>query len=171
MRETNPFTAFRPKGATTLVLGSFASKDAKKGVYYEWYYSNGRNHFWPILEELYGIRLTSKKEKQELFKKLSIAIADIIYQCDRERNSSLDVHLNNLAYNIDPIAKILRTCPIERILFTSKFVEKHFKKHFKDLVDAYPHIALIALPSPSPRYATLSKKEKAKEYKKFFPKL
>lgn len=34
---------------------------------YDWFYGTKRNLFWPILQEVYGINLQTKQEKQELF--------------------------------------------------------------------------------------------------------
>jgi G:T/U-mismatch repair DNA glycosylase len=52
---------------------------------------------------------------------------------------------------------------IETIFFTSRFVEKIFKRFFPEVIHT------IALPSPSPRYARLSLKQKAAIYKKHLP--
>ncbi len=170
MLETNPFKVFCPKGAKYLVLGSFYSARSKKGVSYNWYYSNGRNQFWPILESIYGVELKNKKQQQKLFTNLNIAIADIIYQCERKENSSLDTKLTNFVYNIKPITKVLGENLIEKIFFTSGFVEKEYKKKFKKLTEEFPEIESITLPSPSPRYAAMSREEKIKRYKKALPK-
>ena len=85
MFETNPFSVFCPPNAKYFMLGSFAAKDSKSGASYNWYYSNGRNQFWPILEEIYSLELKDKRVQQDLFRKLSIAIADIIYQCEKKK--------------------------------------------------------------------------------------
>lgn len=171
MLETNPFSVFCPLNAKYFILGSFVAKDGKSGVSYEWYYSNGRNQFWPILEEVYAVELKDKKTQQDLFRKLSIAIADIIYQCEREKNSSSDVHLTNFVYNISPIKKVFEKNSIEKILFTSRFVEKEYKRNFRGLIEEFPNIELITLPSPSPRYASMRKEEKIKRYAQILPQL
>lgn len=169
MLETNPFKVFSPPGAKYFILGSFAAKDGKRGHNYNWYYSNGRNHFWPILENIYNTELKNRPAQQALFTAQKIAIADIIYQCKRQKNSSLDVHLSDFVYNIKPITQVLKRNKIEKILFTSKFVQKHFLTHFKDVILQFPEIELIALPSPSPRYAAITKAEKIARYKEALP--
>ena len=88
-----------------------------------------------------------------------------------KENSSLDVNLSTLIYNFSPIAKVLQENPIKTLFFTSRFVEKEYKKHFKDLVVNFPHIELIALPSPSPRYASMRKSEKVIKYAQLLPQL
>lgn len=170
-RETNPFKVFTPSNARYFILGSFAAKDGKEGHNYNWYYSNGRNKFWPILEKVYGVELRDKKTQQKLFEKLSIAIADIIYQCERVGNSSLDVSLQKFIYNYSPIAKTLAANPIQRILFTSRFVETHYRRHFKELINKFPQVELITLPSPSPRYASMRFEEKIRVYSQYLPKV
>jgi hypoxanthine-DNA glycosylase len=162
---------FCPSNAKYFILGSFVAKDGKSGTTYDWYYSNGRNQFWPILEEIYSIELKNKEAQRALFNKLAIAVADIIYQCERIENNSSDTSLANFVYNTSPITRVLQENPIEKILFTSRFVEKEYKKNFKDLVEGFPSIELVTLPSPSPRYATMRKDEKVVRYAEILPRL
>lgn len=171
MVETNPFGIFVPPKAKYLLLGSFVAKKKDGDISYDWFYSSKRNQFWPIIEIVYGVELRNKKAKQALFNKLSMAITDIIYQCERRDGNSLDVNLINLVYNILAIEKLLRKSEIEKIFFSSKFVEKEFKRHFKKIIEEFPEVELVALPSPSPRYAHMSKEEKIKKYKKVLPRL
>lgn len=175
MTETHPFGVFVPPNAKYFILGSFTTKEAyddnKKGAYV-WFYSNGgRNLFWPILEVIYKTRLQTREEMQKLFTGLGIALADIILECERKKSSNLDINLTNIIYAIEDVGNVLKNNSITKIFFTSRFVENEYKRHFKDVIDKYPHIELITLPSPSPRYATMSKLEKIARYKKLLPKL
>lgn len=171
MIETNPFEVFCPPNAKYFILGSFVAKDGKEGWDYNWYYSNGRNQFWRILERIYGIELKNKAAQQNLFTKMFIAVADIILRCERLGNSSLDTRLTNFEYNIPAILAVLRTNPIEKIMFTSRFVETHFRRHFKELIEEFPEVELVTLPSPSPRYASMRKEDKILKYAAVLPKL
>jgi hypoxanthine-DNA glycosylase len=175
MTEKHPFGSFVPSGAKYLLLGSFTTKEAfdtQKKDSYKWFYSNGgRNQFWPILEEIYGIRLQTRKEMQELFTTLGMAIADIIYQCERKKSSNLDINLVNIVYAVESITQILETNTITKIFFTSRFVETKFRRIFRDIINRQPAVDLITLPSPSPRYAVMSKVEKVARYKQLLPKL
>ena len=168
MTEVHPFASFVPPKAKFLLLGSFVTKPAHG---YEWFYANGRNQFWPILEEVYRVPLKTKKDQQKLFIKLGMAITDIILECEREKNSNLDINLKCLVFNTGAITEILDQNKIEKIFFTSRFVENLYRRHFKDLIHKYPKIELITLPSPSPRYAVLSKSEKILRYRKLLPRL
>ena len=169
MIETHPFGSFVPPKAKYLILGSFTGKIGDSS--YDWFYGSKRNQFWPILEIVYKTELKIKKDKQALFKKLRMAIADIIYQCERKKGSNLDINLTNIVYNLKAIEKILKSNRIERIYFSSRFVENRFKQAFKKLIQEYPGVQLFTLPSPSPRYAVLSLKEKIKKYNKLLPQL
>ncbi len=171
MIETHPFGVFCPPNAKYLILGSFTAKKDDGDDSYDWFYVTRRNQFWPILEAVYNLKLDNKKAKQDLFAKLSVAITDIIYQCERRKDNSLDSNLIKFVYNTPVIRKILRENPIKKILFSSRFVEKEFKKRFKDLIEEFSNIELITLPSPSPRYAAMSKEEKIRRYGQVFPKL
>ncbi len=171
MREVDPFSIFTPPNSKYLILGSFPATDGAEGITHEWYYSKGTNQFWRFLEVIYGLELKDTVSQKALFSRLGIAIGDIILSCERLNNSSLDAKLINFEYNLVGIAKILHDFPIEKILFTSKFTEKHYKKVFKDLIKEFPHIELVTLPSPSPRYVLISKEEKLKKYKELFSQL
>ena len=164
MFEKHPFGNFVPPNARYFLLGSFATKPMPG---YEWFYANGRNQFWPILEEVYARELKTKAAMQELFIDLKMALSDMILECDRLNNSNLDMNLKNIVVN-DAISGIVKDNAIERIYFTSRFAETLFKRHFKELAK---EVEWVVLPSPSPRYATLIKAEKIKKYKELMPAL
>lgn len=171
MIEAHPFRIFAPRNTKYLMLGSFTAKRKNEDVSYDWFYGTKRNQFWSILENIYNIKLDSKKAKQKLFRDLSIAITDVILRCERKDSNSLDSNLINCTYNTLAIRRLLKKKKIEKIFFSSRFVEHEFEKHFKNLIEEFPNIEFITLPSPSPRYAAMSKKEKIKRYSRIFPKL
>ncbi len=118
-------------------------------------YGAKRNTFWKILEAVYHITLEDKKSKQELFAKTKMGIADLILKAVRNNNTNSDTNLDIIELNDVAIKKILESNSIITIFFTSKFVEKLFKKVF-------PHISnTIVLPSPSPRFARMTLLEKS----------
>ncbi len=168
MLEKHPFGNFVPANTKYLFLGSFTGKLVEG---YDWFYANKRNQFWPILEAVYNINLPTKKEKQELFTRLGMAITDIILSCERRSNNNLDTNLINIVYNTQAIDDIIQSNKIKTIYFSSRFAEKLFKKEFKTFAQLRPKTSLVTLPSPSPRYATMSKYQKVEKYKKLLPKL
>lgn len=164
MIEVHPFGNFVPGKVKYLMLGSFVTKPSNP---YEWFYANGRNQFWPIMEQVYGLEFKTKKQQQELFIKLEMALADIILSCERKKNSNLDINLYNCVYNIPAIKMVIADNNIKTVFFTSRHVEDLFKKLFKKVITK--DMTLICLPSPSPRYAMLTKQEKIERYKKLLP--
>lgn len=174
MIETHPFGSYVPPDAKFLILGSFTGREAVKGTpftdeSYDWFYGTPRNQFWPILEAVYHRELRDKNSKQSLLNELGIAIADIIYQCERMTGSNLDSNLKNIVYATDEITQIFGEKPISKIYFTSRFVEKKFRRVFQELIKQHPDIELITLPSPSPRYARMTKEQKINKYRELLP--
>lgn len=171
MIEKHAFGDFVPRNARYLMLGSFTAKKTDTDLSYDWFYCTKRNQFWPIIEKVYDLNLPDKKSKVNLFTKLKIAFSDMILTCERKDNNSSDMNLINFTYNGNGIRKILSKNNIQKVFFSSRFVEKEFRKKFKNIIDEFPKIEFITLPSPSPRYAAMSKEEKIKRYKEIFPKL
>lgn len=165
--ETHPFEAFVPRGIEYLVVGSFPGREHTQSAVPEgqWFYGARRNQFWKILELVYGRELKHRTEKEALFTELRMGITDVIRRAVRLENSNLDQNLDIIEYNHDKIAAILKQKTLKKVFFTSRFVEKVFRQAFPD----YLHTEV--LPSPSPRYATLSLAQKAAIYKEKLPKL
>ncbi|MBU0976185.1 MAG: uracil-DNA glycosylase family protein [Patescibacteria group bacterium] len=168
MLETHPFKNFVPRNVKYLLLGSFTSKTVTTDSNYDWYYCSSRNQFWPIIEEVYDIRLATTAAKKKFLRNLGIGVADIIRQCERSAGNSLDANLTGIVYN-PRLRTILTRKPISKIFFTSRFVEKLYRKVFGDLVEELTSIELMTLPSPSPRYATMTRSEKVERYKQLLP--
>ncbi|MGF7230708.1 uracil-DNA glycosylase family protein [Arachidicoccus sp.] len=159
--ETHPHQPFIPSSIQILIVGSFPGKDqAQEG---KWFYSAPRNQFWKIIEGVYEKHLTTTKEKQELFSSMGIGMADIILKAKRKNNTNLDQNLEIIEFNDIALSKILQQYPQIKVFFTSHFVEKHFKKLFP----SFKNIA--CLPSPSPRFATMSLINKIARYKELLP--
>ena len=164
--ETHPFTAFVPRNIKVLIVGSFPGKEQTQRVTDEtqWFYGAPRNQFWKILEIAYKRGLKNREQKQVLFEEAGIGITDIIKSCVRVSGTNLDENLEVKEYNKEAIAGILKRYH-PRVLFTSRFVEKVFKKLFPEYNNA------DILPSPSPRYFKLSIEDKARIYKQKLPDL
>lgn len=156
------------RGARYLLLGTFVVRmiDAS----YDWFFGSKRNQFWQILSEVYGVEIISKQQKQELFSRLKMAITDVIWECERSKNTNADNNLINLVFNIKTIKKIIKNNRIQKIFFSSRYAESLFRKNFKELIKQFPQIELVTLPSSSPRYAAMSKAEKIRRYKELLPK-
>jgi len=123
----------------------------------------------PVLADTGGVyerELKTKLAQQQLFVDLQMALSDIILECERQNNSNLDMNLKNIVVN-GAIPGILQNNAIEKIYFSSRFAETLFKRNFKE----FDEVEKIILPSPSPRYAALTKQQKVEKYKELMPKL
>ena len=174
MVETHLFGDFVPPNSRHLILGSFTGKQAVPGTNnhdsgYDWFYGTQRNQLWKILTAVYQRELPDKFSRQKLLTELEIAMADIIYQCERTQGSNLDTNLTNIVYNTERVAKILAENQIRTIFFTSRFVEKKYVQVFRTLTKKYPAVKLVTLPSPSPRYARMTLTEKVRRYSELLP--
>lgn len=164
--ETHPFDAFIPENIQCLIVGSFPGKEQTQIELDEthWFYGAPRNQLWKILEIVYERELKNRKQKQQLFEETGIGMTDVIKTCVRINGTNLDENLEIKEYNKGTIEKILKLHQ-PKVLFTSRFVEKEFKKLFPD----YKNIDI--LPSPSPRYFKLRVEDKAKIYKEKLPRI
>ena len=163
--ETHPFEAFIPANITCLVVGSFPGKEQTSNVdATHWFYGAPRNQLWHILELVYQRQLKTRRQKQQLFEEAGIGMTDVIRSCTRKQGTNLDENLEIKEYNKDVIENILRRYK-PKVLFTSRFVEKEFKRLFPDYLNT------DILPSPSPRYFKLRIEDKARIYKEKLPKL
>jgi G:T/U-mismatch repair DNA glycosylase len=162
--EKHPFGAFLPSNMCCLILGSFPGKEQTRGNLDEnaWFYGAPLNQFWRIMAKAYGRELKTKQDKQRLFEEAGIGITDIFRLVVRTSGSNLDENLQIEEYNWDVIETILKK-HMPKVLCTSRFVEKQFKKKFP----GYP--AVDVLPSPSPRYFKLTIEQKAAIYREKLP--
>ena len=165
MTEQHPFEPFIPEGSTSLILGSFPGKESTQTKRDDdWFYCAGRNQFWKIFEIVFGRDLSSKEDKQKLFRDHKIAITDILLSCERKDNKNSDENLINKEYNKETIHEILLNKSIKKIFFTSKGVHREFVENF----EIPEHIDLVVLPSPSPVYRRLNLQGKAEIYQDYF---
>lgn len=158
--EVHPHTPFVPAGPRFLIVGSFPGKNNVQPTGDEWFYSAPRNQFWKILSAVFCRDLTTTRQKKQICTEQGIAMTDIFLKVKRKRNTNSDNDLEVVEYNIVALEKILSEQCFEKIFFTSKFVEKEFKKLFPKIKQGE------SLPSPSPRFARMSFNEKVERYRK-----
>jgi hypoxanthine-DNA glycosylase len=164
--EIHPFEAFIPGNIKCLIVGSFPGKEQTGRVLgdTDWFYGAPRNQLWKILEIVYQRELGNREKKQQLFRDAGIGMTDVIKSCTRKEGTNMDENLEIKEYNKEVIESILKEHR-PKVLFTSRFVEKEFKRLFP----GYSNTDI--LPSPSPRYFRLRIEDKAKIYKEKLPKL
>lgn len=141
--ETHPFKPYNLKGATTLIIGSFPCFNGEN--YGDWFYGgSGKSDFWKLLSETFDMPVDNLEQKQKLCSQNRIAIIDVAYKIERTKSNCSDSNLKIVEYNKEGI-RICLNANINKILCTSKFVQKHLKNLFPQI-----SIPTQILLSPSP---------------------
>lgn len=136
----DPVLSSEPK---VLILGSMPSKLSFEK---QQYYGNPRNHFWPILFELFEREaIIHYDEKIEFVKQHGIVLWDTIGACYRE--GSLDMNIIDEEPN--DILGLLAKHPTIRLIACNG--TKSFQTFKKNIVlDKQMKVDVIKLPSSSP---------------------
>lgn len=132
---------------TVLILGSFPSARARAE---EAYYANPQNHFWPIIEELFGIRRTLPyPERARLLADRQIALWDMVDSCHQE--GSMDSTIQEPA--LHDIRSFLMAHSTIRLVVTNGRTAERFLKRSLGTAGPPPGVTVISLPSTSPANA------------------
>lgn len=130
-----------------LVLGSFPSARARAE---EAYYANPQNHFWPIVEELFGIpRTLPYLERIRLLAGRGIALWDMVDSC--YQHGSMDSTIQEPALN--DIRGFLRAHPTIRLVVANGRTAERFLKRSLGTAGPPRGVTVISLPSTSPANA------------------
>ncbi|MEK4701501.1 DNA-deoxyinosine glycosylase [Solibacillus sp. FSL R7-0668] len=126
-----------------LVVGSMPSKQSLDK---QQYYGNARNHFWPIIGELFHIEIPdSYEERIALLRANYIGLWDSIASC--ERKGSLDATIKNEVPN--NFEALFQQYPqIQLVLFNGGKSFDVFKKHVG--LQVLGNRAYEKMPSTSP---------------------
>ena len=125
------------------------------------YYGFPGNHFWPVIQALFGKgdRPLSYPQKIRLLKTNRIALWDVIASC-RRRGAS-DSAITRVTPNRIP--ELLERYPnIRKIFVNGKTAERLFRMHFQERA----RTPVVYLPSTSPAHAAMSFGEKLKRWGK-----
>ena len=164
--EKHPFESFVPPNARYLLLGSFPCNrhlrfSNAQPEYGEWFYcGSGKSAFWTIIEQVYDRQLPpgDRIAKAKLFEEIGMAITDVALEIERKKLDCLDNSLIIKQYNTTAIARIFNEHKIEKIFFTSRFVETQFNKNIhkhlatNDFVGEY-----LLSPSPAANKSIMSR--------------
>lgn len=151
--------SFKPvadRRSRVLILGTMPGPEALRR---KEYYGFPGNHFWPILQALFGAgdRPLSYPEKLRLVKKNRVALWDTIGSC--ERVGAADGAIRCVVPN--DIPGLLKKYPgIRKIFVNGKLAEKLFRLHFGGKVE----LPASYLPSTSPAHASMSFREKLRKW-------
>ena len=138
-----------------LILGSFPSAASLAA---QQYYAHPQNRFWPIIEQVTGLRLCGEPYDERVARVVAagIAIWDTYGACERE--GSLDSAIRNAEFN--DFAGLLGAAPgIRRACFNGAAAARAVR-HLSAL-----GLATIVLPSTSPANASQSMELKLERWR------
>jgi len=125
------------------------------------YYAHPRNAFWPIIEEVFGIRacLPYDQRCRRLMHR-RVAVWDVLKTCTR--TSSLDSDIDEASIVPNDLRTFLaQHARIQRIYFNGAMAEKMFRRYIlPELDEAMAQIPRRRLPSTSPANASYSFRQK-----------
>jgi TDG/mug DNA glycosylase family protein len=143
---------------TVLVLGTFPSVIARRE---RAYYANPQNHFWPLMEDLFGIaRVMSYRERITALNERGVALWDTVDACRQEGSMDQTIRDPVLA----DVAGWLEAHPSVRLVAVNgRTAERFLKRALRGRAVA-PSVRIIVLPSTSPANAATSYEEKRRRW-------
>jgi hypoxanthine-DNA glycosylase len=137
-----------------LILGSFPSR---LSLAHARYYGNPRNHFWAVMEALFGIDpALPYGERIPALKTHGIALWDVVASCSRP--GSADARITGPAFN--DIAGFAAAHPGLRLVALNG---RTAGRYYARIAGAVP-IPYLVLPSTSPAHAGMPVAEKIRQW-------
>jgi len=131
--------AFSPD-STILILGSIPSPQS---IRYGFYYSNPRNHFWPILATLLKMPLpVTPEEKLRFLQESKIALWDVLASCQIRGASDSSIKTPE----VNPVGWLHRKTSIRHLFTTGKTATDLYRKYLQPVTG----MQTTYLPSTSP---------------------
>jgi TDG/mug DNA glycosylase family protein len=133
-----------------LILGSFPSE---MSLVKQEYYGNPQNHFWPVMEALFGIdRAAPYGERAAALVEQRVAVWDVIAACSRE--GSGDDKIKHAIAN--PLIALLKDHPAIRRVFFNGGMAYRTARLLAPGVFGVPCVECKRMPSTSPRNARMT---------------
>ena len=152
--------------ATRLVLGSMPGEQS---LLRREYYAHPRNHFWPIMGELFGAGpALAYDARLGALKKAKVAVWDVLGSC--RRPGSLDSAIDPDSVRVNDFAGFFAAHPDVRVVaFNGAYAEAMFRTRVQLVgVPMSPDIEFVRLPSTSPANASVPFGEKLASWRAAF---
>lgn len=142
-------------GCSVLILGSFPSAASLKA---RQYYAHPQNRFWPIMEQVTGLRLCAEPYGERVARVVAagIAIWDVYGACERE--GSLDSAIRNAEFN--DFASLIASAPCLRRACFNGAAAARAVRHLSAF-----GLETFVLPSTSPANASQSMELKLERWR------
>lgn len=138
-----------------LILGSFPSVKTRE---YGFFYGHPQNRFWPLLELIFGEKVSLDIEERRAFLlRHHLAVYDVIYKCDIIGSSDASIQ-NVIPSDLSPIFK---EASIKQVFCNGGTSYRNYKKYQEEKTG----FKAIQLPSTSPANARYSLEDLYQEWK------
>lgn len=154
--QINSFKPILDRETQILIIGTMPGVDSLKSGHY---YAHAQNCFWPFMAQIFGI----KRYDYSALLKCKIGLWDSLKTCYRQ--GSLDSSITNKTFN-----NFSKYPQIKFYLFSSKNAYNYFLQN-KANKRLLTEKNWAILPSPSPAYALMPKREKLKIWQKTFARI
>jgi double-stranded uracil-DNA glycosylase len=150
-RGLQPITGQTPY---VLILGSFPGRQS---LVKQEYYGNEKNHFWKIIETLFGIdRHLPYSTRTVQLAGMGVALWDVIYGCNRKGSS--DTRIRDPEFN--DIAGFLASNPSLQLIALNGTTAGRYYSRLKRETS----VPFVILPSTSPANTKFTLNEKVKRW-------
>ena len=143
---THPLRPLFRADSKILILGSFPSVKTRE---YGFFYGHPQNRFWPLLERIFDVKLSTDIEERRAFLlQHHLALYDVIYRCDIIGSSDASIQ-NVVPSDLSPIFK---EADIKQIFCNGGTAYRYYKKY----QERQTGFKAVQLPSTSPANARSS---------------
>lgn len=139
--------------AEKLVLGSMPGEQS---LQQRRYYAHPRNHFWPIVGELFGAGpALDYDDRLAALRKAKVAVWDVLFAC--RRPGSLDSSIDPDSVRVNDFAGFFAAHPRIRVVaFNGAYAETTFRTRVSLAgTPLPPDVEFVRLPSTSPANASI----------------
>ena len=150
----HPFKPIWNNDSKILILGSIPSPKSRENNFY---YAHPRNRFWPVMQNLFDVKLESVNEKKEFLLYNRIALWDVLKSC--EIVGAADGSIKNPQPN--DIETIVSSSSIDAVFTTGSAAYKYYRQFIENDIS----IKAVPLPSTSPANARMSLEKLTESYR------
>ena len=140
----------------SLILGSMPSQ---KSLAEQQYYAHPRNAFWWIMAHIANTPVNAGYAARSSLQGAGYALWDVLLDC--QRPGSLDSDIRRDSEEANDLAALIANQPgIKLIAFNGTAAKQIFMRHCKHVLQQFPHLEWVQLPSTSPAHAAMTRAEK-----------
>lgn len=144
-----------------LILGSMPGR---RSLDMQQYYAHPQNLFWPFLETLFNIPVTSPyQDRLALLNQQGVGLWDVLQECFR--SGSLDGDIKETSIVANDFASLLSQMPqLQHIFFNGAKAAQSFRRHVLKQQALPTHLQYYNLPSTSPANASIKREDKLAQW-------